>query len=412
MRIAVWHNLNSGGGKRALYDHVKGLIDRGHHVVSYCPDTVDQSYLPLSNLVEEKIFPLKSKIDRRINRFKLFRSSNNVKEKFSAELEHCEECAMDIKANNFDILFANSSTSFYVSHLGRFLDIPKIIYLGEPNRFLYESRGEFIWRAPESLNVYFLKYFYRRAKHLYYMFWYSLLVREEFTSARCYDLILVNSSFSRESVKRAYNLDSKVCYLGIDTEKFNIRNHKKEFFALGLGSIIPNKGIEQAIISLSMIEESMRPPLIWIGNINIGNYVNEIKQFAFENNVNMTLKILISDDELLDLLNKAAVLLYLPHLEPFGLAPLEANACGTAVIGINEGGIKETIINGINGFTVKDFDPKKIAAHIKEFVSDLTYAENFGKKSRSHIVENWNLENGINNLEGLIQQLMKNKSLM
>jgi hypothetical protein len=26
MKIAVWHNLRSGGGKRALYDHVVGLL--------------------------------------------------------------------------------------------------------------------------------------------------------------------------------------------------------------------------------------------------------------------------------------------------------------------------------------------------------------------------------------------------
>jgi len=30
LKIAVWHNLPSGGGKRALYQHVKGLVDRGH----------------------------------------------------------------------------------------------------------------------------------------------------------------------------------------------------------------------------------------------------------------------------------------------------------------------------------------------------------------------------------------------
>src|SRR5258708_7701650 len=26
MKIAVWHNLPSGGGKRALHDHVRGLV--------------------------------------------------------------------------------------------------------------------------------------------------------------------------------------------------------------------------------------------------------------------------------------------------------------------------------------------------------------------------------------------------
>ena len=57
MRIAVWNNLPSGGGKRALYHHVKGLVERGHHVESWCPPTADRTYLPLSELVEEHVVP-------------------------------------------------------------------------------------------------------------------------------------------------------------------------------------------------------------------------------------------------------------------------------------------------------------------------------------------------------------------
>jgi len=41
MRIAVWHNLPSGGAKRALYDHVRGLVDRGHSIESWCLPTSD-----------------------------------------------------------------------------------------------------------------------------------------------------------------------------------------------------------------------------------------------------------------------------------------------------------------------------------------------------------------------------------
>jgi hypothetical protein len=58
MKIAVWHNLPSGGGKRALYYHVKGLVERGHTVESWCPSTAAQSYLPLSELITEHIIPL------------------------------------------------------------------------------------------------------------------------------------------------------------------------------------------------------------------------------------------------------------------------------------------------------------------------------------------------------------------
>ena len=58
MRIAVWHNLPSGGGKRALHDHVRGLLGRGHTIEAWCPSTADPDYLPLSELIPEHVLPL------------------------------------------------------------------------------------------------------------------------------------------------------------------------------------------------------------------------------------------------------------------------------------------------------------------------------------------------------------------
>ena len=58
MRIAVWHNLPSGGGKRALYYHVRGLVEKGHSVEAWCPSTSDRNYLPLSELITEHVVPI------------------------------------------------------------------------------------------------------------------------------------------------------------------------------------------------------------------------------------------------------------------------------------------------------------------------------------------------------------------
>ena len=59
LRIAVWHNLSSGGAKRVLHDQVRGLAAGGHYVEAWCPPTADQSFLPLSSLIKEHIVPLR-----------------------------------------------------------------------------------------------------------------------------------------------------------------------------------------------------------------------------------------------------------------------------------------------------------------------------------------------------------------
>ncbi len=59
LKIAIWHYLPSGGGKRALYHHIKGLKARGHHLEAWCPESVAGSYLPLSGLIQENARPMK-----------------------------------------------------------------------------------------------------------------------------------------------------------------------------------------------------------------------------------------------------------------------------------------------------------------------------------------------------------------
>ncbi|HEY7768805.1 MAG TPA: hypothetical protein VIB55_11630, partial [Longimicrobium sp.] len=56
MRIAVWHNLSTGGGKRALHTHVRGLVERGHELRVW---TVSErhDYLPLAGLAPERVVP-------------------------------------------------------------------------------------------------------------------------------------------------------------------------------------------------------------------------------------------------------------------------------------------------------------------------------------------------------------------
>src|SRR6476661_1529861 len=97
MRIAVWHNLPSGGGKRALYYHVRGLLERGHTVEVWCPPTADRSYLPLSTLVPEHIVPLAWRPTVPASRARrVVIAATDVRRKLAAMDRHCRQCAAAI----------------------------------------------------------------------------------------------------------------------------------------------------------------------------------------------------------------------------------------------------------------------------------------------------------------------------
>jgi glycosyltransferase involved in cell wall biosynthesis len=80
-----------------------------------------------------------------------------------------------------------------------------------------------------------------------------------------------------------------------------------------------------------------------------------------------------------ELLGKACALL-MPILwdEPFGIVMIEAMACGTPVIGLNRGAVKEVIIQGKNGYIGANMDDllngiQKISSINRSFVR--TYVE-------------------------------------
>ena len=138
MRIAVWHNLPSGGGRRAPYDHVRGLVARGYHVESWCPPTADQKFLPMGDLVLEHIVPLDTFERRSWRKFaaRLSGGGTLIPTRLKALDRHSQLCAEEMNRRSFDVVLAGSSRLFAVTSLGRHVKSPAVLYLGEPNRRL------------------------------------------------------------------------------------------------------------------------------------------------------------------------------------------------------------------------------------------------------------------------------------
>ena len=163
-----------------------------------------------------------------------------------------------------------------------------------------------------------------------------------------------------------------MCYLGIDNRKFKNQHQEKDAFVVGVGAIVPEKNIAFVIEALSKVPYP-RPRLVWIGNVANNHTLRELCQFAASVGVNFAPRIRVSDDEIIDTLNKALMMVYAPRLEPFGLAPLEANACGLPVVAVTEGGVRETILDQVNGLLV-EHDARSMAEAIQHLMDDPAYA--------------------------------------
>jgi glycosyltransferase involved in cell wall biosynthesis len=313
---------------------------------------------------------------------------------------HCRECASQINAGNFDLLFANACIFFRVAPIAKHVQLPSVIFLGEPNRWLYEALPHLPWAAlPKSTKSFSLEHSGRVISDFMRVAALRVQVREEVANAAAFDLILVNSLYSRESVLRAYGLESKVCLLGIDHERFKPTGESVESFALGLGALDYTKGPDRAIRALGCVDPAKRPELIWIANVGKSEYQRELESLAVKCGVRLTVKVGVSDAELVSLLSRAAMLLYTSRLEPFGLAPLEANACGAPVVGIAEGGIRETVQNEQNGLLVDGDDPQTLGRAIERLIDEKDFAKELRKRSVYWVRSKWQLTSAIDRLE-------------
>ncbi len=403
MRIALWNNLPSGGGKRALYDQVTGLLSRGHDIESWCPPTADRTFLPLEELVDEHVVALDPVGDSRIARAQnlVTKDASSVRARLRAFDNHARQCAREINSQGFDVVLVSGSSFIAVSPIGRHLDPPSALYLQEPSRHLFEAlpRPPFAAAARRAPGLVAALKWLRDGERTAAL---RVQVREETESARSFDRVLVNSYFSRESVLRAYGVDARVCYLGVDTDRFIDRVDPREYLAVGIGAFVAPKRVEVALEAIASLPRP-RPALAWIGNAADDDYLAGLHARARTLDVDFRPLRAIADAEVVKVLNAASVMIYAPRLEPFGYAPLEAAACGLPVVAKAEGGVRETVIDGRTGLLVDD--DAELGPAIGRVLGDPQFARRLGDAARANVVGSWSLDAATTRLESHLTDL-------
>jgi len=408
MRIAVWHGLPSGGGKRALFDHVYGLLERGHEVVAWCPPEADESFLPLASLTTVRIGPAITPPSRYRGATFLRQVLYDCDVRLQLLDEHCKVVAREIDAGQFDVVFANAVTYAHAPPLGRYVNIPALLYLGEPARRLYEafdlppfsaqSRRQVVPTTPGAW-IEGMRWIYQTRQK-------ALRIGVEVGNAASYDILAVNSIFSRETVLRAYGLDARVCYLGVDTKVFRPSSINRERIAVTVGSAQGRKNVDFVIRALSNIAPARRPRLIWVTNTGDDFGITKVLTQARALQVGVEVLVGISDEELVTVLNRSCVMAYAPRLEPFGLAALEAAACELPVVAVAEGGVRETVLHGETGILTSASE-EEFATNILKLLDTPTLARQFGTAGRRRVDTFWTRQHAAARLETLLSSVVE-----
>jgi glycosyltransferase involved in cell wall biosynthesis len=209
----------------------------------------------------------------------------------------------------------------------------------------------------------------------------AALARWDAATAHRPDRFLANSQYVAGRIGRYYNRRSTVVYPPVDTDFYrpvtdNAARAASAPNFLVVSALVPYKRLDVAIEACRKVGVPLRiagsgPELARLQELGRGT----VEFLGWK-----------SDEHIRQLYRETTAVL-LPGVEDFGMVPVEAQACGTPVVALDEGGARETVIDGRTGVLVSErsasafadglsralrteFDPAAIRANALRFSRD------------------------------------------
>lgn len=152
-------------------------------------------------------------------------------------------------------------------------------------------------------------------------------------SANRVDYFIANSKHTARRIWRFYRRPAEVIYPPVDTERFQFQAQKQEFY-LTVSRLVSYKKIALIVQAFNQLNR----PLVVIGG---GPELKQIRQMARSNVQVLGWQPAAVVEQYMA---EAKAFVYAAY-EDFGIAPVEAQACGTPVIAYGAGGTAETVLD-------------------------------------------------------------------
>ena len=304
MRVALVHDWLTGmrGGERCL-EHIAAMFPGAHvYTLFYQPGATSEaldalpiqasplSRLPGSARHYRKLLPL-----------------------FPAAIQRFDLSAYDLVI----------STSHAVAKGVRTRpDQPHLCYCFTPMRYVWDQADAYLGtglrRALAQPLVAYLRHFDRRT-----------------STQDAVTRFVAISSCVRDRIGQRYGREASVVFPPVEVDRFPLAQGPREDFYLMVGGFVPYKREALAI-------EAFRGTARRLVIVGDGPGRASLRARA---PANVELPGRLPDRELAHLLGRCRALIY-PQLEDFGIAAVEAQACGTPVVAYRGGGALDTVVAG------------------------------------------------------------------
>lgn len=166
----------------------------------------------------------------------------------------------------------------------------------------------------------------------------------------------------------------KVVSWGVDQVEEDHEDAPEPLFVV-LGRIVPHKRLELALQAWEQVRPVTGGSLVVLGD---GPEEKRIKSLA---GPGVVMKGRVSDVDKNETLRRAWMLIHCAHHEGWGMAIMEAAACGTPTLALRARGVSDSIVDGVTGVMVDS--PKELAAKWIAMALDPEWRRVLGKAARA-----------------------------
>ena len=227
-----------------------------------------------------------------------------------------------------------------------------VCYCHTPMRYLWDMHDEYYRNAGFGGRL-AMKFFTR------------YLRKEDLKSAEAVDVFVANSAFVADRIRHIYGRESTVVHPPVDIDFFGVSAQcsplldiEPKSYYLYAGELRDYKRPDLAVEACLRLGRK----LVVVGNGRMRDSL--MRRIGGRSEVVFLGR--VSDEELRNVLANAKALLF-PGVEDFGIVPVEAQAAGTPVIALGQGGALETVRYGETGVFFSDPTAESLCRAIEAF---------------------------------------------
>ena len=179
----------------------------------------------------------------------------------------------------------------------------------------------------------------------------------DWAAAQRADFFVANSRATAARIAKYYGRASEVVHPGVDLAQFAVGREKQDAY-VALGRVVPYKRFDLLVDAFNGTGRKL--------TVIAGTKTKLAMELVARSDDNIEWVFGASDEEVREIVGAARALVF-PQEEDFGIAPVEAMACGTPVVAYGRGGALETVQDGVSGIFFYEQSAQALRAALDAF---------------------------------------------